>query len=80
RQSKRGLLLTEKEDEIARTLFYRRVQTKNMWEEVEMLESNSQLVAEQDKSEIPFSAFISSKNEEDYWQESIISYVEATNG
>ncbi|PTW02203.1 pimeloyl-ACP methyl ester carboxylesterase [Halanaerobium saccharolyticum] len=73
-------LLTAKEAQIARTIFYRRVQTKNMWEEVDMVESNSQLVSKQDKSGVPFSAFISSQNEKDYWQKSITSYARATNG
>lgn len=76
---KKGLL-TEKEAEIARTIFYRRVQTKNMWEEVDMVESNSQLAAEQDKSAVAFYAFISSQNEEASWPESINSYAKAANG
>ena len=73
-------LLTEKEAEIARTIFYRRVQTKNMWEEVDMVTANSKTVSEQGKPEIPFSAFISSQNDEEYWQDSINNYVKATNG
>jgi len=72
--------LTEKEAEIARTIFYRRVQTKNMWEEVDMVTKNSQIVAEQTKSKVPFYAFTSAKNEEEYWQDSINNYVKATNG
>lgn len=76
---KKGLL-TAKEAEIARTIFYRRVQTKNMWEEVDMVEKNSQLVSKEDKSEIPFYAFISSENEDEYWQQSINSYAKAANG
>jgi pimeloyl-ACP methyl ester carboxylesterase len=77
--AKKGLL-TESEAEIARTIFYRRVQTKNMWEEVEMVESNSQLVSNQDQSAVPFYAFISSQNEEESWQKSINSYAKAANG
>ncbi|TDQ01671.1 pimeloyl-ACP methyl ester carboxylesterase [Halanaerobium saccharolyticum] len=73
-------LLTAKEAQIARTIFYRRVQTKNMWKEVDMVTANSKTVSEQGKLEIPFSAFISSQNEKDYWQESITSYARATNG
>ena len=73
-------LLTEKEAEIARTIFYRRVQTKNMWKEVDMVTANSQIVSEQGKPGIPFSAFISSRNEDQYWQDSINNYVKATNG
>lgn len=77
--AKKGLL-TESEAEIARTIFYRRVQTKNMWEEVEMVESSSQLVSKQDQSAVPFYAFISSQNEEENWQKSINSYAKAANG
>ena len=77
--AKKGLL-TAKEAEIARTIFYRRVQTKNMWEEVEMVEKNSQLVSEQNKSGVPFYAFVSSQNEEEHWQNSINSYAEAASG
>lgn len=72
--------LSEAEAEIARTIFYRRVQTKNMWEEVDMVAHNSQLVAEQAKAEIPFYAFISAENEDEHWQKSIDSYAEASSG
>ncbi len=72
--------LTEKEAKIARTIFYRRVQTKNMWEEADMVETNSQFVMEQGKVDIPFHAFISAENEEEYWKDSIIDYTEATGG
>lgn len=76
---KKGIL-TEKESKIARTIFYRRVQTKNMWEEVDMLEANSKKVLEEGKPEIPFHAFISAENEKDFWKESIIDYTKATEG
>jgi len=72
--------LTKEEAEIARTIFFRRVQTKNMWEEVDMVPTNSHSVLEQGKPDIPFHAFISSENEEEYWRESIISYAKATAG
>lgn len=72
--------LTEQESEIAETIFLRRVQTKNMWEEVEMVKTNSQIVSEQGKPDLPFFAFISSENQEKYWKNNIISYVKATNG
>jgi len=72
--------LTKKETEIARTIFYRRVQTKNMWEEVEMVESNSQLVSKQNISEVPFYAFISAENEEKLWRNTIIAYAEENSG
>ena len=73
-------LLTKEEAKIARTIFYRRVQTKNMWEEVDMLEANSKQVLKEGKPEIPFHAFISAKNEKDFWKESIIDYTEKTGG
>ena len=72
--------LSENEAEIARTIFYRRVQTKNMWEEVDMVETNSQTVIEQGKPDVPFHAFISAENEDELWEDSITDYVEATNG
>src|SRR6056297_184629 len=37
--------LTEEEAEIAKTIFFRRVQTNNMREEIDMLETNSQIVS-----------------------------------
>ena len=76
---KKGLL-TDEEAEVARTLFYRRVYTKNMWAEWKSLEANSELVSAQAKPEVPYYAFISSQNEEDWWQESITSYVKAIDG
>jgi len=76
---KKGLL-TEKETKIARTIFYRRVQTKNMWEEVNMLEGNAKKVLEEGKPQIPFYAFISAENEKDLWKESIIDYTKKTGG
>jgi pimeloyl-ACP methyl ester carboxylesterase len=72
--------LTEEEAEIARTIFFRRVQTKNMWEEVDMVDNNSKIVAEQGIPNIPFYAFISTKNEEEHWRDSIISYTKASGG
>lgn len=76
---KKGLL-TEEEAEIARTIFFRRVFTKNMWAEWRMLNSNSQTVSAQGKPDIPYYAFISAENEEEWWQDSIISYAEAIGG
>jgi len=77
--AKKGLL-TEKEAKIARTIFYRRVQTKNMWEEVDMVESNSKLAKKENKYKVPFYAFISSRNEEKSWQDSIVSYTKEADG
>lgn len=72
--------LTEEEAEIAKTIFFRRVQTKNMRQEVDMIETNSQIVSEQGKPDVPFYAFISTDNEEEWWRESIISYAKAIDG
>ena len=72
--------LTAEEAEIARTIFFRRVQTKNMREEVDMVVDNSKLAAEQGIPNIPFYAFISSRNEEELWRDSIISYTKASGG
>lgn len=77
--AKKGIL-SPTEAEIARTIFYRRVQTKNMWAEVDILAKNSQAAAAQKKSKVPFYAFISAKNENDYWQNSIMSYAESRAG
>src|SRR6056297_3059897 len=72
--------LTAEEAEIARTIFFRRVQTKNMREEVDMVVEISRLAAEQGIPIIPFYAFISSRNEEEPWRDSIISYTKASGG
>ncbi len=76
---KKGLL-TEEEADIAKTIFFRRVYTKNMWAEWKILNSNSQTVAAQGKPDVPYYAFISAENEEELWKESIISYTEAIGG
>lgn len=72
--------LTEEEAEIAKTIFFRRVHTKNMREEVKMIRSNSHKVSELGKPDVPFYAFISANNDEEWWKESIISYVNAIDG
>ena len=72
--------LTEEEAEIAKTIFFRRVQTKNMWEEADMVPVNSQIVSEQGKPGVPFHVFISGENEEEYWSEILVSYAKATAG
>ena len=72
--------LTEYDAKVARTIFYRRVHTENMREEGAMLPVNSHIVKEQGIPEIPFHAFISSENENIYWEKTITSYVNATGG
>jgi len=72
--------LTEEEAEIARTIFYRRVQTENMKEEVNSLQDNAHLVAEQGKPDLPFHVFIAAENEDEYWSSSLTSYAQETGG
>ena len=76
---KKGLL-TEEEAEIAKTIFFRRVYTKNMWAEWKIIHANSQQVAAQGKPDVPYLAFISAENEEKWWHESITGYAEAIGG
>jgi len=76
---KKGLLTAE-EAKIARTIFFRRVYTKNMWAEWKILHANSQQVAAQRKPDVPYLTFISASNEEELWKDSIISYAEALGG
>lgn len=45
-----------------------------------MVVDNSKLAAEHGIPNIPFYAFISTKNEEELWRDSIISYTKASGG
>lgn len=72
--------LSEKEAKVAETIFYRRVQTENMKEEVNSLPANVQILSEQGKPDVPFHVFISGENEEEYWSESLTSYAKETGG
>ncbi len=72
--------LTEEEAQIARTLFYRRVQTSNMKDEADMVETNAKTVSEKGKPDLAFNVFISNENEDEFWEESLRSYAKATNG
>jgi len=76
---KKGLLTAE-EAEIAKTIFFRRVYSKNMWAEWKIIHANSQQVAAEGKPDVPYLAFISAENEEELWKESITSYAEAIDG
>ncbi len=71
--------LTEKEAKIARTIFFRRVNTKNMRGEADLLPTNSQLVFKQGKPNLPYHAFISDEKEKT-WKETLTSYTTATGG
>ncbi len=72
--------LNEEEAQIARTIFYRRTQTKNMWEEIEMIKTNSKTVSEKGKPELPFHVFISNENDDEKWYETLIYYAQETDG
>ena len=56
--------LSEEEAEIACTIFFRRTFTKDMWNEADALAGNSELVAAQEATAVPFHAFISGEGEE----------------
>ncbi len=72
--------LTEEEAEAAEAIFFRRLQTDNMWEEAEMVPQNSGKVSAQGKPDLKFHAFISVENEEEAWKDRITAYTKATGG
>ncbi|WP_027338927.1 hypothetical protein [Halonatronum saccharophilum] len=72
--------LTEEEAKVARTIFYRRVQTSNMKEELNMVKTNAKTVFDSGKTDLPFHIFISNENEDELWEESLVSYAKATAG
>lgn len=72
--------LTEEDANAARTIFFRRVLTRNMWEEADTFVPNSRIVAEHGTVDVQFHAFISSENEDPRWEASIASYAEAAGG
>lgn len=72
-------LLSEREAEIAETVFMRRTHTPNMWDEVRALPENARMVAEQDVPPQPFHAFVSGEASE-LWIDSVTRFVEATGG
>lgn len=71
--------LTEREAEIAETIFMRRTNTRTMHAEVDALPENARLVLEQGTPEVPFHAFISDRGT-DAWKESVAAYAEGTGG
>jgi pimeloyl-ACP methyl ester carboxylesterase len=71
--------LTEREAEVAETIFMRRTNTRNMYAEIDALPENVRLVLEQGKPDVPFHVFISDRGTE-AWKESLIAYAEATGG
>ncbi len=72
--------LTEAEAQVAETIFFRRVQTRNMHAEVDALRTNARIVADLGKPGVPFHAFISGENPEELWRDSIASYAASTGG
>ncbi len=76
---KKGLL-SEDDAEIARTIFYRRIQTENMKNEIDALSDNAQTVSDLGKPDVPFHVFIADENEDEYWSESLASYALETGG
>jgi pimeloyl-ACP methyl ester carboxylesterase len=73
-------LLSDSDAEVARTLFFRRVQTEPMWAEIEMLSENTETLLASGRSAVPFHVFISSENENDEWESMLTAYAEATGG
>lgn len=73
-------LLNTKDKKIARTIFYRRVQTKNMKEELKVIDENVKTVLENTENKVPFHVFISNQNEDELWKKSLISYTNSTGG
>lgn len=72
--------LTEAEAQVAETIFFRRVQTRNMHAEVDVLRANARVVADLGKPNVPFHAFISGEQPEELWRDSIASYAASTGG
>ncbi len=72
--------LTAEDAEVARTIFYRRVLTENMYNEADYIPANVQTALEQGVPNVPFYAFISNENEKESWSESIINLSEETGG
>ena len=64
----------------AESLFFRRVQTENMWQEAQLVGDNAKTVMENGIPNVPFHAFISKENDSENWIESITVYTNATEG
>ena len=64
----------------AESLFFRRVQTENMWQEAKLVGDNAKTVMENGIPNVPFYAFISKENDSENWIESITVYTNATEG
>lgn len=64
----------------AESIFFRRVQTDNMWQEANLVEDNAKTVMEKGMPGVPFHAFISEENDDENWLESIRLYTKGTDG
>lgn len=71
--------LSEREAEVAETIFMRRTNTPNMYAEIDALAENVRLVLAEGKPNVPFHVFISDQGTA-AWQESLTAYAEATGG
>lgn len=72
--------LNDIDAEIARTLFFRRIQTKPMHGEIAALPENGRLLSAAAKPDVPFHVFISAHQENEEWRRILVSYAEATGG
>ena len=73
-------LLTEQEAEVARSIFFRRIQTENMWNELEMVSKNADTVLESGQLEVPFYVLISNQNEDSFWERVLKDYAKSSGG
>jgi pimeloyl-ACP methyl ester carboxylesterase len=71
--------LTDEEAIVAETVFMRRTNTPDMWEEVQALPENAELVREQGLPEVPFHALISA-DQPAAWIEAVEDFAQATGG
>jgi pimeloyl-ACP methyl ester carboxylesterase len=71
--------LTEREAEVAETIFLRRTHTPNMWDEVRALSENALRVAKQGKPDLPVHVFLSDEGSE-IWKDSVAAHARATGG
>jgi pimeloyl-ACP methyl ester carboxylesterase len=71
--------LTEREAEVAETIFLRRTHTRNMWDEVRALFENALRVAKQGKPNLPVHVFLSDEGSE-IWKDSVAAHARATGG
>ena len=71
--------LSEEDKKIACSIFFRRVNTKNMQNEANMISRNSEIVNQNDNLSSSFNVFISNEAD-DLWKETLINYSKNTNG